>query len=132
MKNQFICILLILILVGCKRKTTNNQASTFKQETFIKLGFKDNMISPIWIDALKTRQSEEYLDSIQQITRSLSKEENEWKELIESRLEYWGSIKDSIKVPFGSTFINDTTYVLLGYTGYDDGLLISIKQFVLI
>jgi len=127
MKNQIICILLLLILVGCKRKTINSKTNTLKQQTYIKLGFKDNMISPIWIDALKTRQSEEYLDSIQQITRPLSKGENEWKEIIESRLEYWSSIKDSIKVPFGTTFINDTTYVLLGYTGYDDGFTYKYK-----
>lgn len=127
MKNQFICILLVLILVGCKSKATNNQISTFKQKTFVKLGFNNNKISPIWIDALKRRQSKEYLDSIQQITRPLSEGENEWKELIESRLEQWNIVKDSVKVPFGNTFINDTTYVLLGYTGFDDGFTYMYK-----
>jgi len=85
------------------------------------------MISHIWIDALKTRQSNQYLDSVQQIKRPLSKGENEWKELIESRLEHWSIIKDSVKVPFGNTFISDTTFVLLGYTGFDDGFTYKYK-----
>ncbi len=121
MKNQIIYLFFALSFLSCKNEKLDNQVKSLKQQTCLKLGYKNNKIAPIWIDALKTRQKKEYLDSIKQITRPLSKEENNWVKLIESRLNYWSSIKDSIKVPFSDVFINDTTFVLLGYTGYDDG-----------
>ncbi len=73
-----------------------------------------------WIDALKNRQSHDYIEQLSQNTRSLTAAENAWYELIKFQSLGWNSIKDSLRVPFGEVKISDTTFVLVGYQGKDD------------
>ena len=51
----------------------------------------------------------------------MTHQESKWYDLISSRTNQWNQLKDSLKVPFGNIYVNDTTYVFLGYHGSDDG-----------
>ena len=46
-----------------------------------------------------------------QVKRPLTRNENEWYDLIKSKTNQWNQLKDSLKVPFGNIYVNDTTYV---------------------
>jgi len=118
-----ICILLFAV-VSCdnpEKKASPKSECIISYAVLVNLCIENNKISTDLRNALTTRQSEKYLDSLSQVKRSLTKEENEWYELIGSRTKQWIQLKDSLKVPFGNIYINDTTYVFLGYQGSDDG-----------
>lgn len=117
-----ICILLIII-VGCtNNKKTMTLKSTGKHNylTKVNLCIQNNKISSDWRNALTRRHSNEFLDSLSQVQRPLTKEETEWYDLVDSRADQWNQLKDSLKVPFGDIYINDTTNIYLGYQGNDD------------
>jgi hypothetical protein len=119
MKKLLIGLLICSIFISCK-KTSLTPSSTTQKKTFVKLCVKDNKITQDWRDVLTTRQSKAYLDSLEQVVKPINKQENDWIALIKSKENRWNQIKDSLKVPFGETYINDTTYVYLGYQGNDD------------
>ena len=122
-------LILLYLVTGC----TGNQSNDFTEKpenskpVFVKLGFEDGRLTPAWGQALKRRESREYIDSLLTLSRPLNQQEQDWLELIESRIEYWAQIKDSLKVPFADIDINDTTYVLLGYRGVDDGFTLGYQ-----
>ncbi|RKE98138.1 hypothetical protein [Ichthyenterobacterium magnum] len=117
-----VCVLLVL-LVNCTNKNkTISQIAKGKQNytTNVNLCVQNNKISNDWIKAITIRHSEKFIDSLSQVERTLTKEEIEWYKLVNSRAPQWNQLKDSLKVPFGDIYINDTTYVYLGYQGHDD------------
>lgn len=116
-----VCILLLL-LVSCNNKKTISHIdkSEHNYTTQVNLCVQNNKISSDWIQALTGRHSKNFIDSLSQVERALTKEETEWYELVDSRAPQWNQLKDSLKVPFGDVYINDTTHVYLGYQGYDD------------
>jgi hypothetical protein len=121
--NIYVSLLLITLVsfFNPENKSPTNVGGNENYTIIVKPGFENNKISLDWIEALFTRHSKKYLDSLSGAVRPLTKEENEWIELIESRTPHWNQLKYSLKVPFGDIYINDTTYVLLGYQGGDDG-----------
>jgi len=127
--NIYISLLLITLVSFCnlENKSPTNVEGNKNYAVIVKPGFENNKISLDWIEALATRQSNNYLDSLFGAVRPLTKRENEWFELIESRTPLWNQLKDSLKVPFGDIYINDTTYVLLGYQGNDDGFTYAFQ-----
>jgi hypothetical protein len=120
MKKLLVGLLICSTFLNCKKKNLVLDNNTSKK-TFVKLCVKDDKITQDWRDALTTRQSKSYLDSLEHVVKPLSKRENDWFTLIKSKENRWNQMKDSLKVPFGETYINDTTYVYLGYQGNDDG-----------
>lgn len=87
----------------------------------VKTAIIDNSISGEWKKALKTRMSQESIDSFVQLKRALSADEIAWKKLIESKAIIWNGLRDSLAVPFTEIDLNDTIFVLLGFLGVDDG-----------
>lgn len=87
----------------------------------VKKGFTNNHVTSDWLNALLTRQSKSYLDSLKHIERSLSPSENDWLKLIQSKKLRWNSFRDSLSVPFQDIQLSDTIYVLAGSLGDDDG-----------
>ena len=108
----------VLNFTSCKKQGVKIDSTS---EVMVKLCVENNKISKDWRNALTTRQSKTYLDSLSKVERHLTKGEQEWNELISSRTERWNEIRDSLKVPFEDTYISDTIYVYLGYQGSDDG-----------
>ncbi|WP_196892171.1 hypothetical protein [Aureivirga marina] len=123
MKTTFKIFVLFLLMISC---TNNEKPNTSKKEkkhqysTKVNLCIQDNKISSDWIQALQGRHSKKFIDSLAKVERPLTQEEQDWFTLINSRAENWNNFKDSLKVPFGDIFINDSTNVFLGYQGYDD------------
>ena len=111
-------LFLILNLTSCRKQYVKTNSTP---KILVKLCVENNKISKDWRNVLTTRQSKTNLDSLSKVKKYLSKEEKEWYELISSRTNRWDQIRDSLKAPFGETYINDTIYVFLGYQGRDDG-----------
>ncbi|WP_196889559.1 DUF5700 domain-containing putative Zn-dependent protease [Aureivirga sp. CE67] len=128
MKTNLKVFSLLLLLISCtnaKKSTTNNSKEKNDYVTKIKLCVKDDKITSDWKNALKGRHSEEFIDSLSKNKIALSEEEKEWYKLIDSKSSKWNQMKDSLKVPFETIYINDTTNVFLGYQGYDDAFTIG-------
>ncbi|HMC02315.1 MAG TPA: hypothetical protein VKN14_14845 [Flavobacteriaceae bacterium] len=121
MKTKLIWFLIATLCFSCKKSDRAFIQNTDHKQTFAILCIKNNRITKDWKNALLRRKSLEYLDSLEKVIKPLSKEEHEWVNLITSKTNYWNSIKDSLKVPFGDIYISDTTFVYLGYQGSDDG-----------
>ena len=124
MKIFYLFCISLLILIGCQNREKRTFPVVEKKNNYfviVKSGWENNKITNEWRKALITRQDKEYLDSLAQVQRPLTQEEKEWFDLIKSRAHYWTLLRDSLQVPFGNRKINDTTYVLLGYQGSDDG-----------
>ncbi|HET6765825.1 MAG TPA: hypothetical protein VFH08_00455 [Chitinophagaceae bacterium] len=92
-----------------------------KGQIKVREAIVSNGLSVEWKEALKTRMSEESIDSFGAIKRSLTVDELAWKRLIESKAALWNSWRDSLAVPFKNIEIHDTVFVLLGFLGVDDG-----------
>lgn len=92
-----------------------------KKSVSVKTGFAENHVSQAWLDALQTRQSKTYLDSVARITRPLTANEHDWLTLIQSRTTRWNSFRDSLNAPFDRITLSDSIFVLTGYQGGDDG-----------
>lgn len=123
MKTTLKVGVLLLLLIGCtKAQKTTSQIAENKHNysTKVKLCLQNNKISTDWINVITGRHSKSFIDSLAQVERALTKEEKEWYTLVDSRAPQWNQLKDSLKVPFGDIYINDTTNVYLGYQGYDD------------
>ena len=121
MKTKLLWLLAVIVCFNCKQSDKRNAKNLNLKQTYVKLCVKDNKITKDWKNALKRRESTFYLDSLEKIVKPLNEEERNWVSLIESKTEHWNSFKDSLKVPFGNIYINDTTFVFLGYQGVDDG-----------
>lgn len=87
----------------------------------IKTGFRNNHIAETWKNALSNRMDQHTLDSLAGITRPLSAEEQAWQTRIHAKATRWNSFRDSLAVPFRDISLPDTVFVLLGFTGNDDG-----------
>jgi len=117
----FLFALLTLVSTFNPLPKNHIQSNGDVKQVIIKPGVVDYKVSSEWLDALKTRETKEYRDSLGQLSRPLSANESRWFELIESKAHSWNQMRDSLKVPFDNITINDTIYVLLGYRGKDDG-----------
>lgn len=120
MKTILISLLMCITLLSCKRTKNEILYKSQEKQTYVKLCIKNNKISEEWRHVLTSRMSKNYLDSLELVEKQLTTQENDWLELISTKANYWNTIKDSLKVPFSNTYINDTTYVFLGYQGNDD------------
>jgi hypothetical protein len=92
-----------------------------KDTIIIKEGITGKMITAEWENALASRMSKAYIDSLARLQRDLTTEEQAWKDLISSKTDIWNTFKDSLAIPFADLKISDTIYVLAGYHGSDDG-----------
>ncbi|HKO82510.1 MAG TPA: hypothetical protein VJU78_19005 [Chitinophagaceae bacterium] len=92
-----------------------------KDTIIIKPGILNEMVSADWKNALSSRMSKEYIDSLARLQRALTAEEQSWENLLHPKTKTWNTYKDSLAAPFVNVEISDTTYVLLGYRGRDDG-----------
>ncbi len=116
-------VILIIALISCSSPSETALSSSQQSNRYsiiVKLGLENNRISPEWRNALSSRQSKNYLDSLSRVNRPLTPGEKGWLELIKSRADQFASMRDSLQVPFAGGKINDTIYVLLGYQGHDD------------
>ena len=96
------------------------QANPPKMLHWVK-AFHKGQLLPDWLDALKTRQSAVYIDSIASLRRELSREENGWYTLIQSRMAAWQNFPDSLQALFPDADLPDTVEVWIGFMGNDDG-----------
>jgi hypothetical protein len=87
----------------------------------VEAGVYQNQISQQWIDALQSRQSKAYIDSLTLVSRPMNAAEQSWLQLMQSKAVYWNTLRDSLQVPFNGINLKDTVYVLTGYLGEDDG-----------
>ncbi|WP_421889457.1 hypothetical protein [Marinoscillum sp.] len=118
-KSIVLMFTIILVTPGCHIRNKENRESRYT--TIVKLAIKDQKVSSEWIEALRTRESGAYLDSLADSTRPISEEELAWYKLIASIAGDLNLIRDSLNVPFNDIAIADTIYILLGYHGSDDG-----------
>lgn len=143
MKNLSIYTLSLtaILLVSCN-STTKKETNPIKKEASIhktkdaravkvKVGITANKISNEWKEALTKRKSSAVLDSLSSVVKEITKEEQEWINLIQSKASKWNAIRDSIKVPFQNIKLNDTITVLLGYQGGDDAFTPNSKTICL-
>jgi hypothetical protein len=94
---------------------------TGRDTVIIKAGFANRMITPEWKQALNTRETKTYIDSLSRLQRDLTVEEQAWQKLIQSKTSTWKNFTDSLAIPFAGIRGSDTTYIILGYHGHDDG-----------
>jgi hypothetical protein len=92
-----------------------------KDTIIIKADLENGRIPVEWKNALASRMSKEYIDSLSRLQRFLTPGEQAWQELIAAKAAKWNSFKDSLAIPFGNVQSSDTIYILLGYRGSDDG-----------
>lgn len=117
-----ITILVVVCLVwGCAPSISEKHAESTAVTTIVKLGVENNHLSKEWVEAIRKRESSAYLDSISLLERALTEDEIDWMRLIESVSEEWNLMRDSLGVPFKDIAPDDTTFILLGYMGTDDG-----------
>lgn len=83
--------------------------------------FHRGQLLPDWLNALKSRQSTDYIDSIASLQRELNREENGWYTLIQSRLAAWKNFPDSLQDLFPDADLPDTVEIWIGFLGEDDG-----------
>ena len=136
MKNLTTSLLTLtaIIFMSCnstpkKEATTNKTKDT--RAVKVKVGITSNKISNEWKEALTKRKSSTVLDSLSSVVKEITKEEQEWINLIQSKTNKWNAIRDSIKVPFKNITLNDTITVLLGYQGGDDAFTPNSKTICL-
>ncbi|HNC31189.1 MAG TPA: hypothetical protein PKX08_14340, partial [Cyclobacteriaceae bacterium] len=99
--------LLLLFVFACKPDS--------ETVVLVEPGFGENRVSDAWLEALRTRQSKPYLDSLAQVARPLTGDEHDWFTLIQSRAARWNSFRDSLSIPFDGITLNDSIFVLTGY-----------------
>lgn len=116
---------ILLALNACKK--VEEKKLQHDKPVLLSLAIENDKVTEKWIEVLKTRQSKTYLDSLATLVRPLNLQEKEWINLIDSRINNWISIKDSLNTPFENITIPDTTHVLLGYRGYDDGFTYNLN-----
>jgi hypothetical protein len=124
MKVRRCAFIFIVPLIGCQNtegQDKSTAARAHSNRTIAKLGISNDRISKEWRDAIESRMTEEMLDSIFALRRLLTNEEKAWVKLIESRTKQWNAYRDSLEAPFGDCHTPDTVYVLMGFTGVDDG-----------
>ena len=115
-------IIIVILLVFTVGALSAQPARKVPAETLIvRAGFAAERISKEWSNAIESRMSRHTLDSMLALTRPMSKEELEWKALIESKAARWNLFRDSLAVPFQQANLDDTVYVIVGYLGVDDG-----------
>ena len=115
--------MLLLLLISCTNTDTKKTVSLSTKNNYttnVNLCVQHDKISADWINVITGRHSKKFVDSISQVKRAITKQEMEWYKLVNFRATQWDQLKDSLKVPFGDTYISDTTNVYLGYLGQDD------------
>ncbi len=123
MRTILLSIVLICGIIGCQKNektTTSNVKNEDNRIVKVKLGIDSSKISDDWKDVLVGRKIASELDSLCKVVNPISKEEQDWLELIDSKSKVWNTFRDSIKVPFQNIKLKDTIYVLLGYRSGDD------------
>ena len=110
-----------------KHPIKKEKEKTVSKATIIQYGFKNKKVTKQWLEAIQNRESKAYIDSLSKLTTPLTKEELKWKQLIESNIDDWNLMRDSLDIPFGKINIADTITVLLGYRGVDDGFTYKEK-----
>jgi len=113
MNKITLLLLFFLIAISCKKNEDN-------RTTKVKTGIYSNQISNEWKNVLVSRKSASKLDSLSNVVKQITKEEQDWINLIESKANKWNAFRDSLKVPFQNIKLKDTITVLLGYQGGDD------------
>ncbi|WP_422092050.1 DUF5700 domain-containing putative Zn-dependent protease [Tenacibaculum ovolyticum] len=147
MKNLSIYILTIIsiLLINCNsnsKKETNLENIKIKKNSSnnkiednrlikVKLGVNSNQISNEWKRVLVSRKRASKLDSLSNVVKQITKEEQGWITLIESKSNKWNTIRDSLKVPFQNIQLKDTISILLGYQGGDDAFTYKNKTICL-
>lgn len=109
-----IAFILLALITAC---SSVPETKTIIVETAVD----QNRVSQQWLNALQSRQSKDYLDSLALLTRPMTSAEKAWLRLMQSKAVYWNTIRDSLHVPFEGIHLNDTVFVLAGYMGEDDG-----------
>ncbi|HEY0677247.1 MAG TPA: hypothetical protein VGD17_03130 [Chitinophagaceae bacterium] len=105
----------------CLAVGVTGQTNSSKKVIIVRSGIEGDRISTQWKKAVESRMSADRLDSFARIRKDISSEEQEWKALIDARANKWNGFRDSLRRPFGNTYISDTIYVMTGYLGNDDG-----------
>jgi len=130
MRTVLFYILAIFVFIGCQ-KNEKRLVSIVKNEDSrivkVKIGIDSNKISNEWKAVLVSRKSTSELDSLSKVVKRITKEEQEWLKLIESKTKKWNAFRDSLKVPFQNIKLKDTISVLLGYQGGDDAFTFKNK-----
>lgn len=123
MRTVLFYLVVTCVIIGCQKKEkiiTSNIKNVDRRIIKIKLGIVSNKISNEWKAALVSRKSTSELDSLSKVVNHITKEEQDWLNLIESKAKVWNTYRDSLKVPFQNIKLKDTIYVLLGYRSGDD------------
>ncbi|TGV00594.1 DUF5700 domain-containing putative Zn-dependent protease [Flavivirga rizhaonensis] len=127
-------LMITCVIFGCDKKE-KIKVSNIKNEDGriikVKIGIDSNKISSEWKAALLKRKSTSELDSISKIIKHITKEEQDWLKLIESKTKRWNAFRDSLKVPFQNIKLQDTIFILLGYHGGDDAFTFQNKTICL-
>ena len=117
----YLSFLVFIIPSSAAEKNGEKLLTPGTKTLIVKTAIVDNSISSEWKEAIKTRMSQERIDSFGQLRRALSPDELAWKRLIESKAASWNGFRDSLAIPFREIDLNDTIFVMLGFLGVDDG-----------
>jgi hypothetical protein len=117
MKNIVFYIGFAFLVFGCNNVENNKRS---EKKVTLTFAVKNGQITQDWRNALKRRMSTKMLDSFSKISRPVTQEELDWKDLIASKLEKWNTFRDSLKIPFENTALPDSIVILLGFNGRDD------------
>ncbi|WP_025667627.1 hypothetical protein [Aquimarina megaterium] len=143
MKNLSIYFLTLIsiLLISCnsnsKKETISDDKEVIKNSSIskvedtrvikVKLGVNSNQISNEWKNVLVSRKNAAILDSLSNVIKQITEEEQDWINLIESKATKWNTFRDSLKVPFQNIKLKDTISILLGYQGGDDAFTYKNK-----
>ncbi len=128
MKKSFALFGTCLLLLISLKKTIASEFTSIDNDTIIiKTAIEKDHISSEWKDALKTRMTKKYIDSLSGIKKLFTGEEAGWLTLINSKAMRWNSFRDSLAIPFSNIVLNDTINILLGCGGADDGFTYQLR-----
>jgi len=116
--NFFKLYYAMLLLVICFTVHANDAKPT---AVIFKSGIFNLRYSNDWKKAVENRMSKERLDSLSNISRPLTPEEQAWQNLIASKTGKWNTMRDSLLVPFSNVIVPDIIFVLVGFLWQDDG-----------
>ncbi len=143
--NIYFIALSSILLMNCnsnsKKETNSEHIEVIKNSSIntvednriikVKLGINSDQISNEWRNVLANRKNASILDSLSNVIKQITKEEQDWINLIESKTNKWNAFRDSLKVPFQNIKLNDTISILLGYQGGDDAFTYNNKTICL-
>lgn len=85
----------------------------------------DGHPTPEWIEAIHGRHDEAALDSLQDLQKPLTPEEQRWVDLIKRRLGTWSGWTDSLSIPFKQVEPPGSVAIVLGNAGGEDAFTYS-------